>query len=173
MLVVQALKNELLLVLISDGFDETLGEGAAQQVMDMLGVRFNMDGLPPPGAKVGFRDSFHIWCFLCDPTNWEWRNILKLEGQGGLMFHATSMINHFVPESEESFEATHADLLKEFEVRCVMLILSYAYFVLVLFIFSILIIIYFHFPLIIGILDTQWKMGQILGKTNPYFCDSG
>jgi hypothetical protein len=32
-----------------------------------------MDGAKPPGSKVGLIDEYHMWCFLMDPFNYEWR----------------------------------------------------------------------------------------------------
>ena len=66
--------------------------------------------------KVGLLDPFHIWCFLVDPYSWEWRNIFKIEGEGGLRVHAKKMIAHFVTPREYNYLETRASILAEFEV---------------------------------------------------------
>ena len=66
-LVVKALQNSIVRVVEGDNFDLNFGEGTGKKVMDVLGVRFNLDGGPVPGRKVGLLDEFHIWCFMVDP----------------------------------------------------------------------------------------------------------
>ena len=53
-------------------FDRVLGEGAAQQIEDVLMVRFNMNGQSSPGRKVGMLDEVHLWCLLMDPFSDDW-----------------------------------------------------------------------------------------------------
>ena len=84
--------------------------------MEVLGVRFNLDGSPVPGRKVGFLDEFHIWCFMVDHYSDEWRNSFKFANEVGLRALATNMIAHFVPADEEDAEKTRRDLRDEFEV---------------------------------------------------------
>ena len=115
-LVVKALQNSIVRVVEGDNFDLNLGVGAGKEVMEVLGVRFNLDGSPVPGRKVGFLDEFHIWCFMVDPYSDEWRNSFKFANEGGLRALATNMIAHFVPADEEDAEKTHRDLRDEFEV---------------------------------------------------------
>ena len=116
-LVVKALQNSIVRVVEGDNFDLNLGAGAGKEVMEVLGVRFNLDGSPVPGRKVGFLDEFHIWCFMVDPYSDEWRNSFKFANEGGLRALATNMIAHFVPADEEDAEKTCRDLRNEFEVR--------------------------------------------------------
>ena len=56
---------------------------------------------------------------VISPFSWEWRNIFKIEGQGGLRYHVKSMIAHFVPGTGNSDEdkQSHLSLQREFEVR--------------------------------------------------------
>jgi len=115
-LVVKALQNSIVWVVEGDTFDLNLGAGAGKEVMEVLGVRFNLDGSPVPGRKVGFLDEFHIWCFMVDPYSDEWRNSFKFANEGGLRALATNMIAHFVPADEEDAEKTRRDLRDEFEV---------------------------------------------------------
>ena len=46
----------------------------------MIDCCFNMDGAKPPGRKVGLIDEYHIWCFLMDPFNYEWRITFTIDG---------------------------------------------------------------------------------------------
>jgi hypothetical protein len=39
-----------------------------------------MDGAKPRGSKVGLIDEYHIWCFLMDPFNYEWRITYVIDG---------------------------------------------------------------------------------------------
>ena len=94
---VKALQNSIVWVVEGDTFDLNLGAGARKEVMEVLGVRFNLDGSPVPGRKVGFLDEFHIWCFMVDPYSDEWCNSFKFANEGGLWTLATNMIAHFVP----------------------------------------------------------------------------
>ena len=112
----QALKNALANILEDEQFDIVMGEGVAQEIKDMLFIRFNLDGRPITGRKVGLLDAFHLWCFICDPFSSAWRNHFRIQGAGGLMYHARMMIKHFVPSSEDDYEKTQAALLEEFEV---------------------------------------------------------
>ena len=62
-LLVQALKNELRAsVDDTERFDQCMGEGASKELIDMVMPRFNMNGLSPPGRKVGLLDEHHLWC---------------------------------------------------------------------------------------------------------------
>ena len=115
-LVVQALKNELLEILDDEDFDFVLGDGAADEVKGMFLTRFNMDGRSTPGQKVELLDPFHIWAFICDPFSSDWRNHFNIEGEGGVMYHANQMVDHFVPQSMEGYEEIREALVGEFEV---------------------------------------------------------
>ena len=116
-LVVQALKNELLVILDDEDFDTVLGDDTADDVKEMFGIRFNMDGCSTPGQKMELLDPFHIWTYLCDSFSYEWRNNFKVEGEGGVMYHATKMVEYFVPQSVEAYEVMRKDLVGEFEVN--------------------------------------------------------
>ncbi len=57
-----------------------LGPGLAKKIKDMIDCCFNMDGAKPPGRKVGLIDEYHIWCFLMNPFNYEWRITFTIDG---------------------------------------------------------------------------------------------
>ena len=126
-LVVRALWNGICNSCHKEEFDAVLGEGAGEAVKEIIGIRVNLDGEPIPGSKVGFIDTFHIWCFICDPYSHDWRNTFKIEGEGGLRCHAKNMIAHFVPNNTPEDKEDRKNLLQEFEVshqnlaRCIYL----------------------------------------------------
>ena len=62
-LMVQAVKNMVHKSLTEeDGkYDRIMGEGAAQEVLHCIGMRFNMDESPIPGQKVGLLNKHHLW----------------------------------------------------------------------------------------------------------------
>ena len=121
-LVVQALKNEVWARLDDEEFDLVLGDGAAQQVKDMLRPRFNMDGSEPDGTqKVGLLDKFHLWCFIVDPFSCEWRATFFMEGAQGRRVIFKEMIEHFV-----GVGVTHDSLLEELEV-CYIIYITIAF----------------------------------------------
>ena len=100
-----------------EDFDNVLGDGAAEEVMQVLGPRFNMDGGPIPGRKVGLMDLYQLWCFICDPFSHRFRNMFRFECEGGLHHLTTLMIAHFVPAtSEEGYEITRKAVRDDFEV---------------------------------------------------------
>ena len=76
-------------------YDPILGEGSAQEVLNCIGVRFNMDGSPIPNQKVDLLDKHHQWCYFLDPFNHLWRSTFKIEGT--LRVHTREMIAHFLP----------------------------------------------------------------------------
>ena len=116
-LLVQALRNSINKAITAhDGkFDRVLGPGSAREIADMIRIRFNMDGYNPPGRKVGLLDCHHIWCFLCDPFNHDWRS--KFIIKGNLKVHVTEMINHFIPLDADGTSTTRHKLHKDFKVR--------------------------------------------------------
>ena len=113
-LLVQALRNSINKAITAhDGkFDRVLGPGSAREIADMIRIRFNMDGYNPPGRKVGLLDCHHIWCFLCDPFNHEWRSKFIIEGN--LKVHVTEMINHFIPLDADGTSTTSHKLHRWF-----------------------------------------------------------
>ena len=76
-------------------YDRILGEGAAQEVIDCIALRFNMDGKPIPGRKVPLLDKLNLWTFFMDPYSFLWRSTFKIEGS--LRAHVTEMIAFFLP----------------------------------------------------------------------------
>ena len=42
-------------------YDRILGEGEVQEVLNCIGMRFNMDGSPIPGRKVGLLAKHYPW----------------------------------------------------------------------------------------------------------------
>jgi hypothetical protein len=54
-------------------FDRILGPGSAEVISNVIDCCYNMDGVKPPGRKVGIIDEYQIWCFLMDLFNYKWR----------------------------------------------------------------------------------------------------
>ena len=118
-LIVQGIKNAVDHVINRDDgkFDRIFGPGSAKVISDVIGCRFNMDGVKPTGRKVGLIDEYHIWCFLMDPFNYEWRITFVIDGNM-IRTYAKNMIAHFVPaDGTRRIESIRNDLLSEFEVR--------------------------------------------------------
>ena len=99
-------------------FDELLGDGATAEVMSVLAPRFNLDGAPIPGQKVGLVDYHQLWCLICDPFSDEFRYTSVFCCSGGLHRITTQMIAHFVPDTEEDYANTRAKVREDFEVSC-------------------------------------------------------
>ena len=120
-LLVQGMKNGINKTITDEDckFDQVLGIGLAREIANMIHSRFSMDGSDPEGWKMGLLHRHHIWCFLCDPFNYEqWRSIFKIEGT--LNRHALNMV-----ESTSSLwtmvELPHpAKGTKEFDVRYIL-----------------------------------------------------
>ena len=112
-LLVQALKNDLIRGM-DDEFDEVLGQGAADEVMDMIEDRFNMDGMDPSGRKVGLLDETHLMCFIVDPYSRFWRSTFKLGTHMGLL--VKKMIEIYVPKDKDGTSKTRERVKKEFMV---------------------------------------------------------
>ena len=72
-----------------------LGEGAAHEVIDCIGMQFNMDESPISGWEVGLLDIHHLWCYFLYLFIHLWRSTFTIEGS--LRVHAREMIAHFVP----------------------------------------------------------------------------
>jgi hypothetical protein len=120
-LIVQGIKNAVDHVINGDDgkFDWILGTDSAKEIKDVIDCRFNMDGAKPPGRKVGLIDEYHIWCFLMDPFNYEWRITFTIDGNM-IQTYAKNMIAHFVPaDGTRRNESVRNDLLSEFEVSSV------------------------------------------------------
>ncbi len=118
-LIVQGIKNAVVCVINGDNgkFDWILGPGSAKAISDVIGCPFNMDGAKPTGRKVGLIDEYHIWCFLMDPFNYEWRITFVIDGNM-IQTYTKNMIAHFVPaDGTRRNEPIRNDLLSEFEVR--------------------------------------------------------
>jgi hypothetical protein len=81
-LIVQGIKNAVDRVTNGDNgkFDRIFGPGSAKVISDVIGCRFNMDSLKPTGCKVGLIDEYHIWCFLMNPSNYEWCITFVIDG---------------------------------------------------------------------------------------------
>ena len=88
--------------------------GAAQQIWDVLAVRFNMNGKKPAGRKVGMLDELHLWCLMMDPFAGDWRGVFIFDGN--IRQLAKNMIAQFILDDEDGFVQLRVDLLEEFEV---------------------------------------------------------
>lgn len=113
---VRAIKNAV----DEDGkFERIFGPGAAKVITDVIDCWFNMDGKKPHSRKVVLLDRYHVWCFLMDPFNYEWRITFIIDGK--LIWDlAMEMIAHFVPkDGTKRIESFQRDLMSEFEVRLI------------------------------------------------------
>lgn len=130
-LLVQGLRNGLNVALNADDgkFGKVLGEGAGNEIAEMIRCRFNMDGSDPSGRKVGLLDKFHIWCFICDPFGHEWRSTLKIAGDFNT--HVNEMINHFIPLDgaigSVGSTTTRDKIYKDFMVRELLFCFNYSF----------------------------------------------
>jgi hypothetical protein len=113
-LVVQAMRNELNVVIQNRQFDEVLGDGAAKELADMIRVRFNMSGDPPPGRKVGLIHFQYIWAYLVDPFQHEWRFTYEVDGP--LPAHINKMISHFIPLDDDGSDSNRVRVFNDFMV---------------------------------------------------------
>jgi hypothetical protein len=114
--IVQGIKNTVDHIIKGEDrkFDWIQGPGLANAISYVIDCRFNMDGAKPCGSKVGLIDEYHIWCFLMDPFNYEWRITYVIDGN----IFAKNMIAHFIPVGgTRRTETIHSDFLAEFEVR--------------------------------------------------------
>lgn len=113
-LLCQAMRNEINKGLNAENgkFNRLLGEGAAQQVADMIKPRFNMNGENPDGRKVGLVDPHQIWAFMADPYNHSWRSKFAIEGS--FPVHVRNMIEHYVPLDGDGSDKTHQAVKKDF-----------------------------------------------------------
>jgi hypothetical protein len=77
-LIAQGIKNAVdCIIKGEDGkFSRILGPGSAEVITNVIDCRFSMDSAKPPGSKVGLIDEYHIWYFLMDPFNYEWKLVL-------------------------------------------------------------------------------------------------
>ena len=96
-LIVQGIKNTVDCIINGDNykFDRVLGTGSAKEIADVIDCCLNMDGVKPPGSKVGLIDEYHIWCFLMDSFSYEWRIAFAIDGHL-IRKCAKNMIDHFV-----------------------------------------------------------------------------
>jgi hypothetical protein len=117
-LIVQGIKNAVDHIKGEDGkFGQILSPGSADVISDVIDCCFNMDGAKSCGSKVGLIDEYHIWCFLMDPFNYQWRITYVIDGNMIQIF-AKNMIAHFIPaDGARRTETVHSDLLAKFEVR--------------------------------------------------------
>ena len=115
-LIIQALRNGLNSAIQADDglFDRVLGNGSAQEIMDLLGPRFNMDGKKPAGQRVGLIDDYHLWAHLVDPHVGEWRARVILPRS--VREIAKDMIDFFIPPDEDGGSTNREAMMKEFEV---------------------------------------------------------
>jgi len=78
-------------------FEQIFGQGAAKVITDVIDCWLNMDGKKPLGRKVALLDRYHVWCFLMNPFNYEWRITFIMDGK--LIWDlAMEMIAQFVPK---------------------------------------------------------------------------
>lgn len=124
---VQALRNELNMGLIRNNceFNRKLGNGAMQEVANMIRERFNMDGLDPDGRKVGLLDRHHFYCFLVDPFNHQLRSQFMLVPDTAVLIK--EMIEHYVPLDEDGSSTRRQRVKEEFMVRMQLLIHFHAW----------------------------------------------
>lgn len=113
---VQAMHNEIMAVISDEKFNRVLGDNASNELLEMLGVRFNFDGKRTPGRKVNLMDPHHIWAFYCDPFQHKLRS--KFKPGGHFNEHINDMIEHFIPqevlsaEQVASGEKTRREIMK-------------------------------------------------------------
>ena len=114
---VQALRNELNRGLNFNNceFNRVLGDGAAKEVADMIRERFNMDGLDISGRKVGLLDRHHLWCYLVDPFNHQWRSTFYVDAPTAVLVN--EMINAYVPVDDDGSSETRKRVKEEFMVK--------------------------------------------------------
>jgi hypothetical protein len=110
-LLVQGLKNDINKGM-TDEFDAVLGDGAREEVWNMLSVRFNMDGFDPSGRKVGLLDRHHLMAFICDPCGHELRATFQI--QTPLAALMREMIDLYVPLDADGSSASRSRVMKEF-----------------------------------------------------------
>ncbi len=82
----------------------------------MIDCCFIMDDAKPPDHKVGLIDEYHIWCFVMDPFNYQWRITFANDGNMIQTF-AKNTIAHFVPvDGTRRNESVCNNPISEFEV---------------------------------------------------------
>ena len=115
-LIVQALKNMVTQTLTRDDgmYDCIMGGGAAQEVVDCIHIRFNLDCQPISGRQVPLLDKHHAWTNMCDPFGFLWRSTFLFDGN--VRTTAIDMITHYVPLWAPRCMSRRACLLEEFEV---------------------------------------------------------
>ena len=116
-LLIQALKNELNKGLHHGDpgdFDSMLGDGSAQEIADMVRVRFNMNGSHPGGAKVGLLDRYHWWCFIVDPNNAALRNKIHVKD---FALYVREMIEKYIPLDDDGKDTKRKEVKNDFLVR--------------------------------------------------------
>ncbi len=121
-LVAKALWNAIRKIIEDEEFDQILGDGAADEVRNMLLIRFNMHGAETRGNKVGLLDEYHLWCYMVNPYSWEWRNQFKINN---LRLVKRNMIKHFVPESTPDYDTVCEELEEEWEVSTISYLFIY------------------------------------------------
>ena len=115
-LIVQEVKTSVNKTLIEDAckYDPIMGKGAAQEVIDCIGIQFNMDGKPIPGCNVPLLDKQHLWSLYMDPFSHIWESTFKMEGS--TRAHAIEMVAHYVQLWAPRCLARRESFLEEFEI---------------------------------------------------------
>ncbi len=112
-MIVQGIKNAVdCIIKGEDGkFDWILGPGSADTISYVIDCCFNMDGAKSCGSKVILIDEYHIWCFLMNPFNYEWRITYFIDGNMIRTF-VKNMIAHFIPvDGRRRTETVRSDFL--------------------------------------------------------------
>lgn len=85
--------NACNLVLAESDFETILGTATKTEIIAMNSIRFNFDGTPPAGQKVGLLDEWQIWAFIADPFSRQLSPLLAPNVQGIM----DKMIDFFLP----------------------------------------------------------------------------
>mmetsp|Transcript_15917 Transcript_15917/g.23630 ORF Transcript_15917/g.23630 Transcript_15917/m.23630 type:complete len:271 (-) Transcript_15917:20-832(-) len=106
------LRNDLTKFLTPE-FDVLLGEGAREQVTDIINERFNMSGDDPDGRKVGLLDVHQLMCMICDPFFRKWRSKFWLQRSKAELVR--KMIDWYVPLDADGSDTLRREVLDDFE----------------------------------------------------------
>jgi hypothetical protein len=115
---VQAMKNELESILHSYGPDwinEAFGDNTYEDIEDIIGVRFNMDGKKPGGTtKVGLLDKYQLWAFIVDPFRKYLEVPIALGPNDDLHEYFCQALDFYLPP-ESSTPELRSNVQKEFQ----------------------------------------------------------
>lgn len=108
--IVQAMANELTAVLNETNagdFDTVFGAGAKAEIVSINRARFNMNGVPPPGSRVGFLDQYQIWAHLADPFRHHLQPAVYIAQEAS---QVTYMIDFFIRGDTEADDELRQEL---------------------------------------------------------------